>query len=239
MTQIEGKIEGNPMFCTNCGVQLTDGANFCHKCGKQYVPGNDITRVAGLSPVPDENEVTKEIVLCHVYSIVNNFRYKDILYDNVKINWFMMGRGTPQIPFEAAILRYDRLDIATKIHPENYLLERFTREEAQMLKLFLNSAQKTETVIEEIKLPITESEKGYRATPAGRGTDFIQLHKKGKYSLPFKVEGIFNVRIADERIVADDNVTIVSRNISKQLETLTQKKEAQKKKEAEELGFEL
>lgn len=185
-------------------------ANFCHNCGAKVIVDENIHNFPAEPSLP---------TLFHVYSVVNNFRYKEIYYDRLKINWFYLNRETPQIPFEHAITNYNELSPAARVFPENHLKERFTQEEAQALKKYLMEGLKIRAVVEEYKLPIPDSEKGYRDSPAGPGTDFLPLHTKPNYNLAFKVEGIFNIKMADERIEGDDErPTVISRINPEELE---------------------
>jgi len=197
--------EGIPGVCGGCGAQLLPDSNFCHNCGSKVVPVEPvpIDRGGGGSEEPPR--------LYHVFSSVSNFRYQGILYDNLKINWFVVGRMKPQIPFNRAIANYPDLSPALRVHPENYILERFTRMEADLLRGYLASAQKLDAVIEELELPVSESERAYRGGTTPPGTDFLQLFKKKSYDLPFNVEGIFNIKMADERIVPDERATVVTK----------------------------
>jgi hypothetical protein len=149
--------------------------------------------------------------LYHVYSMVNNFRYKDILYDNLKVNWFVSGRETPQVPFEKVIANYEGLSSTARIHPENHIKEKFTLIEAELLKQFLASSHKIDAVIEEKVLPVGKDETGYHDLPPTPGVDFIALYKKKPYDLPFNIEGIFNIKMADERVIPDEQVTVISK----------------------------
>ncbi len=76
---------------------------------------------------------------------------------------------------------------------------------------FLLAVQKIKLITQDVSFPVSEHEKGYRAQPAGPGTDFFPLYKRQEYSLPFKVEGMFNINMADERVVSDDRVTVITK----------------------------
>lgn len=199
-------------FCQNCGAQLPEEAHFCPQCGALVtLKPDDKTRLFDRDRLVRKRQTAKLPKIYHVYSIVNNFRYKKIFYDKLKINWFIADRKEPPVPFEQAILNYSSLSTAARARPENHIKECFTSEEAEALKKYLADVQKTSAVIEEKELPINNTEKGRRDLPPGPGTDFIALYKKQNYDLPFKVEGIFNVKMADERIVPDERITVISK----------------------------
>lgn len=217
--------EETPGVCRGCGAQLLPDSNFCHKCGtlvahkKKSDPAYDTVEI--ISSVVD-TDLPK---LYHVHSIVNNFRYQGILYDNLKINWFMIGREKPSVPFDRAIINYVELSPELRVHPETYIMERFTLIEADLLKGFLASTQKIDAVIDELALPVSDTLRGYRSGTTPPGTDFIPLHKKQNYNLSFKVEGIFNIKMADERIVPDDRATVITRVTPEMLKKIVEGKE--------------
>lgn len=199
--------EGISDVCRGCGAQLLPDSNFCHKCGAKVVVSETVPGDRGV-PGGENGGPPR---LFNVYSSVDNFRYRGILYDNLKINWFVVGRKKPQVPFGRSIANYTELGPALRVHPEKYILERFTQMEADLLHGYLASSQKIDAVVEELELPVSENERAYRGGPPPPGTDFIQLYKKKSYNLPFKVEGIFNVKMADERIVPDDRATVITK----------------------------
>lgn len=210
--------------CRGCGAQLLPDSNFCHKCGtvvakKKSDPAYDTVEI--ISGTVD-TELPK---LYHVHSTVNNFRYQGILYDNLKINWFIVGREKPSVPFNRAIINYAELNPEIRVNPESYILERFTLIEADLLKGYLASTQKIDADIDELTLPVSDTQKGYRSGPTPPGTDFIPLYKKQNYNLSFKVEGIFNIKMADERIVPDDRATVITRVSPEMLKKIVEGKD--------------
>lgn len=206
----------NPAICPNCRAFLRPDARFCNQCGEPVSADlkedtqHKLADNDSLFEVSEAqgNELPK---LYSVYSISNNFRYQDNYYDNLKIIWFVLGREIPQVPFEKVIIDYSKLSIVARLSPENHIKEKFTREEADLLKKFLTSMQRIEVVIEEKFLPIGKNESGYHDVPPPKGTDFFPLYKNQRYNLPFKVEGIFNIKMADAKIVPDEQITVISK----------------------------
>lgn len=202
-------------FCDTCGAQLFPDSKFCHQCGMK-------TQLRIVEESDSKKGDSKNFTLFQVYSVVNNFHFNGVLYDNLRINWFVRERLETAVSFKESIVNYLEIPFLSRTGPENYIKERFTYKEAKLLKLYLQSRNKIKAVISGCTLPINEDAKGYRDSIPPPGTGFIALYKKSKYTLPFKVEGIFNTRMADERVVGDDNqVTIVSgidvKEIQKQL----------------------
>lgn len=214
--------EVEPRFCETCGAQIFRGSSFCPQCGMKITPqkGQDILAV---------KKDLKEYDLFQVYSVVNKFIYKGSSYDNLKINWFVLNRQEPIVPFEQAIENYLELPLTARVNPENFIKQCFTLAEAESLKQYLASIQKIRAVIQGCPLPVKARVNGYRDVPTAPGTDYVILHKKSYYNLPFKVEGFFNTKMADERITGDDHsITVVTglsiKDVQKQLKELKKEK---------------
>lgn len=210
--------EENSLFCDTCGAQIEPGSQYCPLCGMKVASSMKKEAFTG----EDESHLPG---LYHVYSVVNNFPYHSVYYDNLKINWFVVGREEPQVPFEEAIVNYAKLSLSAKVHPENFIKELFTREEAELLKRYLDSAERVSATIEACGLPVSEHAKGHRDFPPAPGMDFFILSDKENYNLPFKVEGVFNTKMADRHVVADDRTTVVTGISVKDIDKYLDKKE--------------
>ncbi|NIM18400.1 MAG: hypothetical protein GTO45_40995 [Candidatus Aminicenantes bacterium] len=195
--------EEHSLFCDTCGAQIEPGSQYCSLCGMKVASKKKKEAFTG----EDESHSTR---LYHVYSVVNNFPYRSVYYDNLKISWFMVGREEPQVPFEEVIVNYAKLSLSAKVNPENFIKELFTLEEAELLKRYLDSLRKFNATIEVCQLPVNEHARGYRDFPPAPGIDFFILSDKENYNLPFRVEGVFNTNMADRRVVADDRTTVVT-----------------------------
>ena len=194
-------------FCQTCGAQLYPESSYCHQCGMKV----ELKKKEETPPANKELKDLKDFQLVQVYSVVNDFKYKGIRYDNVKVNWFMTDRKVAPVPFAKAIADYTELSPSSRVGPENYIMQRFTPAEAKLLKQYLLSSQNVQGFIEGCPLPVSSNNRGYRDIPPPPGIGFILLYQKSSYQLPFKVEGIFDTRLADERVVGDDDrVTVVS-----------------------------
>ena len=209
-------------FCSTCGAQLTAGARFCQQCGTEMTS----KKQTDISVEEQAFNADKD-KLFRVYSVVNNFRYKDIFYDNLIINWFAVGREVPPVPFEEEIENYLQLSTVERIHPENFLKEHFTLKEAESLKHYLGTIESIDAFIKPCPLPVSANEKGYRDFPPPIGVGFVIMHNRKHYNLPFKVEGIFNTNRADQRVEGDDDrATIVSGINVKEIRERLKKKES-------------
>lgn len=216
-------------FCETCGAQLFPNLTFCHQCGMKIEP-------------PKKEEIPPKKILpgqglFKAYSVAANFRYQDNYYDNVKIHWFVTDRKSSPLPYGKAIENYDEIPFLEKVGPESFVNQCFTAQEVELLKHYLISTQKTKVVVEECPLPVKSTASGYRDTIPPPGTNFISLHKKSGYNLPFKVDGIFNLKMADERFMGDDHSkTVVSGINVKDIQRLIKEKEEQERKKGQAAG---
>jgi hypothetical protein len=216
-------------FCQTCGAQLFPESSYCHQCGMKVEPKKKVE----ISPVKQDLNDFADFQLVQVYSVVNDFRYREIRYDNLKINWFVADRAESPVPFEHSIAGYKELSLTNRIGPENYIKQRFTLEEAKLLKHYLFTSQNVQVFFEGCPLPVNSNSRGYRDVPPPPGTGFVLLHQKSNYQLSFKVEGVFDTRIADERILGDDDrITVVSGINIKDLKKYLKEKEAQGKSDS-------
>lgn len=149
--------------------------------------------------------------LYSVHSLVRGFTYKGTTYEEVKVAWFAVGRRSALVPFAAAIQDYARLDAKSRIFPEEYVCELFSRAEAEALKNYLARRPELTTVSEPVELPVMANASGLQRLPRGGGNDVLGLFREKGYSLPFKVEGYFSVRFAEPRLQGDDKSTVIVR----------------------------
>jgi hypothetical protein len=149
--------------------------------------------------------------LYSVHSLVRGFTYEGTTYEEVKVAWFVVERRLPLVPFAEAILDYAQLDARSRAFPEEYIGELFSRPEAEALKRYLDQRPALTTAIEPVELPAMANASGCRRLPRGNGSDFLGLFREKGYSLPFKVEGYFSVRLAEPRVQGDDRQTVVVR----------------------------
>jgi hypothetical protein len=73
--------------------------------------------------------------------------------------------------------------------------------------------RKVELIETSIDLPVGIDEQSRKSVALEPGMGFYPLHKDKGYSLPFKVEGFFNINYADEKIVPDNQKTLISKKI--------------------------
>ena len=113
---------------------------------------------------------------------------------NVEFNWFRCEKRASR-PYAELIENYVPSDY-NDYSPEECIDEMFELDEAQALKDYIdqNYGEAGVTTIEKATLPIAKNRIGWGGIPAGGGQDFYMLDKAPGYTLPFKVEGYFDLR---------------------------------------------
>ena len=105
-------------------------------------------------------------------------------YKNVVISWFVLERPVPlELPYAEMIEEgYDPTVDVDYIDPAGCLHEYFTEAEG-----------KGRPVITPAKLPIPLNAMPFTAIPLGGPQDCLLLHERKTYTLPFKVEGYYDL----------------------------------------------
>ncbi len=215
--------------CFKCGAVNAINSVYCNQCGKkiaefnpEILTGEDIfnfdDRVEYDTDYMRSDGDTLVIRLFKIVSIVNNFKFKDKEYDNVKISWFVVDREKPSIPYEKVILLFSRMSGTEKTNITQYIDEKFTLREGRLLEKYIENTGDIRTIFEDIRIPIVENVRSLNNIIGAMNTGRIALYKKKNYNLPFKVEGIFNITDAEESVSWDSQETVISKNIKKELE---------------------
>ena len=158
------------------------------------------------------------------YSVAPALRKKDEVFENVKINWFVVDRAEPAIPYEYVLEEYWTMSTIHRADAEIFVKELFTYEELQQLKIFLKEEKNLEMEFEEVKIPVVGNVKPWKHKSELPGSGYYRLHTKDTYYLPFKVEGYYNIKYSDQQIVPDNQKTVISRELGKELQEQLQKK---------------
>ena len=114
---------------------------------------------------------------------------------DVTFTWFYADERSAPRPYAELIADYDPHNPGAPFC-EAHIHELFSEDEARQLIAYLEREhhEAGTTSISEAELPSANNVMGFSATPVGGGTDFHMLHKAPQYSLPFKVEGYFDLR---------------------------------------------
>src|SRR5271170_1052408 len=111
---------------------------------------------------------------------------------NVTFDWFRCDKT--QRSYAELIENYDPKD-EQALYKEMAIEELFTAAEANLLKEYLDRhrGNAARTIIEKLDLPLANHVVGIGIIVVGGGDDFYLLHREPEYSLPFKVDGYFNL----------------------------------------------
>lgn len=207
----------NDGFCMNCGAQLDSDATYCPQCGIKIMMEKNLHSGDALNVLNNFPDTSNPNQLFSVFSIINSFRYKEAYYDNVKIYWFYKERKSPQVSFEDVITNYDNLNSPERITLENFVMECFTQEEANALKEYLVSIEKTSATVIPCNQPFDIRTLVNLTFSSKQEKDIFNLSRRPLFNLPFTVEGRFNIKNADECIRSDDRATVVTRAVTPEM----------------------
>jgi hypothetical protein len=121
-------------------------------------------------------------------------------HKDVHLNWFVLWReAPPDLPYAELIEGYDTaaLEDAYGGGPEACLQEHFTEDEANALADYLEACGHGRPDITPAELPLAMNCMPVSAIPVGGPQEFLMLHKRESYTLPFKVEGYYDLRHYD------------------------------------------
>jgi hypothetical protein len=129
--------------------------------------------------------------LLRAYSI-GDFSKGEMVYSEVRFNWYCLERSLPHIDYSLAIADYDLLPDRDR-RPLERTVDRFLTElEAAMLRDYLDQSFGLGLEIEEVPLPIQT-----RSHLFEEGSsviyDFLELSERPGYHLPFKVWGYYTL----------------------------------------------
>jgi len=219
-------LNNDKKVCPQCSAENLKNSNYCYQCGYKFnkIKSESFTgeKVFTFDNDIDTNlnndDDTIIVRLFQIMSIVNNFQFKGQQYDNVKINWYVVNRKTPVIAYDKVAVHYSRMSGNERLNIAQYIDEKFTLREGRLLEKYIENTSDIKTVFEEIRIPIVENVRSFSNMIGVMNTSKISLYKKNKYNLPFKVEGIFNIKDAEESVSWDSQDTVISKNIRKKLE---------------------
>jgi hypothetical protein len=131
---------------------------------------------------------TKADDLYYVHTIVKEYAG----CKHIKFSWFRTEKSDR--PYGQLVKDYNP-DEAMAAYSELAVDELFSFDEANALKRYLDwhHGAEDETTIVKAEIPLANNVGGMGALAVGGGDDFYELHKEPEYSLPFKVEGYFNL----------------------------------------------
>ncbi|MGH7889775.1 MAG: hypothetical protein ACRENF_04415, partial [Thermodesulfobacteriota bacterium] len=133
--------------------------------------------------------------LFRVTSKVDNFSYRDRVYDSVEVCWFVVHRENPVFSSDEVITELRELGKEVEnLRPifENNIKELFTCGEACALKEYLFTVRKHKCEIKRANLFLESYTLGYADTLPEFGQGFYRLTQDDSYDLPFSVWGYYD-----------------------------------------------
>ncbi len=129
--------------------------------------------------------------LFRAYS-TGDFAKGDLIYTEVKFNWYCLDRTAAHIDYSTAIAEYAALGDRERRHLERTIDRYFSETEVWQLRDYLASIFSLGLEVEEVSLPIRE-----RSYLFEEGSsviyDFLELSERESYDLPFKVWGYYTL----------------------------------------------
>jgi hypothetical protein len=155
----------------------------------------------------------KRVKLFRAYSYVNNFWGRN----GVPFSWYVVDREKPVVPYDQLIKDFSRLSEADKNHGQDLANELFTEVELEQFTEYLLRVDNVRVEAVEVRIPIEAAETCGGgdlyplshiavSSPRREQDGFIQLGKDYNkdgysfmegYTLPFFVEGYYDLRLAE------------------------------------------
>ena len=130
--------------------------------------------------------MNKPAKLYQVTTIFKDFPHGPDWKIDARVHWFVSKRKIPVIPYEQGIKDYKSKPEGYRQYYEAALNERFTEEEANMLREYLLGTHRMKCKIEEVELPLEDP---FRTSDFGYGHLSLGGYKED--DLPFKVHSRF------------------------------------------------
>jgi hypothetical protein len=139
----------------------------------------------------------------------------EIVYHDVRFNWYCLERDRPLAPFEQLIAGYWQLDARQKTILENEVQRYLTDPEITALQSYVSAKFAMDVAVEPIALPIKE-----RSLFLERGEsviyDFLELSERDDYPLAVKIWGYYTTH----KCISSPNLEMGVQFLSKALDML-------------------
>ncbi len=161
------------------------------------------------------------VKLYRACSVIDNYHGRD----GVTFLWFVVNRDKPVAPYEELIANYQELEQhqdqeqGTLAYLEGYVNELLTEEEVEELKAYLESRHNTELKLEEVEIPVQDSNLcPLGAMPAGGGQDFYMLSREEGYSLSVPIWAYYDLRQCPDTIIQEPDRSELGKRTVKYLD---------------------
>jgi hypothetical protein len=147
--------------------------------------------------------------LFRAYSI-GDFSKGEMIYSEVKFNWYCLERSMAHIEYHTAIADYEDLSDRDRRSLERTTDRYFTDIEIQMLREYLASSFGLGLETDGISLPIHEKDVLFEE---GSSViyDFLELSEKKGYRLPFRVWGYYTLAHSLSSPSLDNGIQLLHR----------------------------
>jgi hypothetical protein len=112
--------------------------------------------------------------------------------DQVKFNWFVVGRSIPVFPYEELIDNYDE-NQDEACYDQMWVNEFFTEAEIEDLRDYLRTSHKVELQVEEVLLPVRAGGLSYGLRLISGQSRFYTLADEEGYKLSISVLGQYDL----------------------------------------------
>lgn len=137
-------------------------------------------------------------------SLVKQLPREEVVFCDVVMNWFRVGRRKPRLPYHELIADHVGLPDLRRMYAEHFIDELFTATEIDHLErhlrqirpdvLDLHTAEQDILTVQEVALPVKDPVMGYSDLPRGGLANGYLLAAQPGYTLPFHVQGYFDLR---------------------------------------------
>jgi hypothetical protein len=127
--------------------------------------------------------------LFRAWSIIDEY----LNQDQVKFNWFVVGRPSPVIPYEELIENYDQ-DREEIWYDQMWVNEFFTEAEVEELRDYLQRSHEVDVQVEEVQLPVRTGGLSYGLLLISGQSNFYTLADEEGYKLSISVLGHYDLK---------------------------------------------
>jgi hypothetical protein len=137
-------------------------------------------------------------------SLVKQLQREEVVFCDVVMNWFRVGQRKPPVPYHELIADHAGLPDLRRMYAEHFIDELFTATDVELLEKYLRQAH-ADTLeldatahevltVREVALPVKDAVMGYSDLPKDGLADGYLLAEQPGYTLPFRVQGYFDLR---------------------------------------------
>lgn len=127
------------------------------------------------------------IRLYKAWSVVDNFMGQD----QVRLDWFVVGRTVPLAPYRELIHDYDE-DVEDCCYDQILVNELFTESEGEELRAYLGSSHQLDLQLEEVTVPVKSGGLSFGLLLISGEKSFYSLADEEGYNLPLSILGHYD-----------------------------------------------